>query len=112
MTTTRLSALLHRPVVDERGEQLGVVHDVVAVQAGPVTGGLDARIEVTALLIGARGVRDRLGLSPAHVRGPLPMRILCGAGRSTDTIPWRDVTSVEDDRIVVRRRSDPGEAAG
>lgn len=102
MSTSRLSRLLRCPVVDERGEQLGVVHDVVAVQAGPVTGGLDARLEVAAVVIGARGVRDRLGLSPAHVRGPLLMRLLGRAGRGTDTIPWDDVTAVEDDRIVVR----------
>jgi sporulation protein YlmC with PRC-barrel domain len=108
MTTTCLSALLHCPVVDERGEQLGVVHDVVAVQAGTLTGGLDARVEVTAVVIGARGVRDRLGLSPAHVRGPLLMRLLGGAGRSTDTIPWDDVTAVEDDRIIVRSRTPAG----
>jgi sporulation protein YlmC with PRC-barrel domain len=104
VTTVRLSRLLRRPVEDEDGRHLGVVHDVAASQTGPVTAGFDAAIEVTAVIIGARGIRARLGLSPAHVQGPWLVRILRLPGRSTDTIVWQDVVAVEDDRIVVRRR--------
>ncbi len=99
----RLSQLLGRPVEDEDGRHLGVIHDVAARQTGPVTAGFDAAVTVTALIIGARGIRARLGLSPAHVQGPWLVRILGRAGRSTDAIGWDDVVAVEDDRIVVRR---------
>jgi hypothetical protein len=82
-----------------------VVHDVIAVQAGRVTASHDAAIELRALVVGARGIRARLGLSPAHVRGPWLVRLLAGVGRRTDVIPWDAVTAVEPDRIVVRQIS-------
>lgn len=101
----RLSDLLGARVVSEDGRRLGVVHDVTAVQAGPVTAGYDAAIEVRALVVGARGIRARLGLSPAHVQGPRLVRLLAVLGRRTDVIAWTAVTAVEPDRIVVRQIS-------
>lgn len=101
----RLSDLLGARVVSEDGRRLGVVHDVSAVQAGPVTAGYDAAIELRALVVGARGVRARLGLSPAHVHGPPLVRRLALLGRRTDVIPWAEVTAVEPGRIVVRQIS-------
>jgi sporulation protein YlmC with PRC-barrel domain len=108
MTTRRLSDVLGLPVVDETGRHLGVVHDVQATQAGPVGAGFDAAVVVTALIVGALGVRDRLGLSPAHVRGPLLARLVFGTASPTDSIPWTDVVALEDDRIVVRARPTAG----
>jgi hypothetical protein len=52
MTTMRLSALLGRPVVDEAGRRLGIVHDVHATQSGPVGAGFDAAVVVTAVVVG------------------------------------------------------------
>ncbi|HEY7070164.1 MAG TPA: PRC-barrel domain-containing protein [Acidimicrobiales bacterium] len=97
----RLSDLLGAEVCGEDGRHVGVVHDVVAVQAGPVTAGFDAAIELRALMVGHRGIRARLGLSPAHVRGPWLVRLLAMPGRRTDEIPWTAVTSVAPGRIVV-----------
>jgi sporulation protein YlmC with PRC-barrel domain len=102
MTSVRLSELLGRPVVDEAGRQVGVVHDLQATQAGPVGGGFDAAVVVTAIVVGTRGVRDRLGLSPQHVKGPLLARLLFRAARPTDAIPWSDVVAIEDAGLVVR----------
>jgi sporulation protein YlmC with PRC-barrel domain len=110
MTTLRLSDLLGRPVDDEAGRQLGVVHDVQATQAGPVGAGFDAAVVVTAIVVGARGVRDRLGLSPQHVKGPMLARLLFRTARATDSIPWSDVVAIEDARLVVRARPDAGVA--
>ena len=101
-TRLRLSDLLGAHVESEDGRRLGVVHDVTAVQAGPVGAGYDAAIELRTLVVGARGVRARLGLSPAHVHGPWLVRLLAGVGRSTDVIPWAAVRAVEPGRIVVR----------
>jgi sporulation protein YlmC with PRC-barrel domain len=97
----RLSDLLGAKVCAEDGRRLGVVHDVVAVQAGPVTAGFDAAIELRALMVGPQGIRARLGMSPAHVSGPWLARLLAMPGRRTDTIPWTAVTAVEPGRIVV-----------
>ena len=85
----RLSDLLGKPVVDEAGEGLGVVHDVAAVQDGPVVGAFGAALRVEALLVGVHGLWSRLGID---VR----------TRRATDEVPWDDVLRVEDDRIVVR----------
>jgi hypothetical protein len=100
--TLRLSALLGVHVVDEAGRRLGVVHDVRAVQAGPVDAAYRAAFEVTHVVVGARGVRARLGLSPAHVHGPWPVRLLNRLSRETDLIAWSDVVEVADAHIVVR----------
>jgi hypothetical protein len=97
----RLSDLLGAEICGEDGRHLGVVHDVVAVQAGPLTTGFDAALELRALMVGPRGMRARLGMSPAHARGPWLARMLALPGRQTDPIPWSAVTAVEPGRIVV-----------
>jgi hypothetical protein len=53
-------------------------------------------------------VRDRLGLSPAHVKGPLLARLLFRAARSTDSIPWSDVVAIGDAQLIVRSRPPAG----
>ena len=113
----RLSGLLGAVVVDEDGRRRGVVHDVTAAQTGPVTGGYDAAVVVTGVVVGARGVRARLGLSPAHIQGPLLARVLSRLGTSTERIPWDDVVAFDHGRIVVRRarqrdRRRPGVSPG
>jgi len=96
-----LSELLGSVVVDRSGRRLGVVHDVAAVQDGAVTGAFGAALRVEALLVGSWGVWARLGLSPAHVRGPRPVRALSRLGGRGRTIPWSAVESVAPGRVVV-----------
>src|ERR671911_2290995 len=84
-----LSELLGIPVVDEHGERVGVVHDVVAVQDGPIIGSFGAALRVEALVVGRRGFWARLGLSAAHVRGPAAIVRLTGLRGGTDEVPWR-----------------------
>jgi hypothetical protein len=98
----RLSELVGTPVVDEAGDERGVVHDVAALQDGPVIGAFGAALRVEALIIGSRGVRARLGLSPAHVRGPALLRLVTGRSRPTEEIGWSAVLEVSPHRIVAR----------
>jgi len=100
----RLSDLLEKLVVDEDGQRLGVVHDVVALQDGPIMGGFGAALRLEALVIGPHGVFVRLGLSAAHVHGPRLVRRVSRLRGDTDEIPWSDVVEVATDRIVVTRR--------
>lgn len=58
----RLGELLGREVVTESGERLGRVHDV----QGELEGG---RLRVTALVAGAPGILERLGVGAAGKGG-------------------------------------------
>jgi hypothetical protein len=98
-----LSELIGVEVVDEGGRRLGVVHDVEAVQDGPVTGGFGAALRVDSLVLGSRGVWSRIGVSDAHVQGPWILRVLARTLGSQESVSWEDVVAVEPDRIVVRR---------
>ena len=97
-----LSELLGLPVADEDGGRVGVVHDVVAVQDGPITGSFGAALRVDALVVGRRGLWARLGLSAAHVRGPAAIVRLTRIRGGTDEVPWRAVVGVSPERIVAR----------
>ena len=94
----RLSDLLGTPVVDEDGHELGIVHDVAAVQDGPIVGAFGAALRVESLIVGTHGLWVRLGLARSRVDGPglLPRR-----RAATDEVPWERVRSVTPDRIVV-----------
>ena len=97
-----LSELLGIPVVDEDGGRVGVVHDVVAVQDGPILGSFGAALRVDALVVGRRGLWARLGLSAAHVRGPAAIVRLTRIRGGTDEVPWHAVVAVFPEHIVAR----------
>jgi sporulation protein YlmC with PRC-barrel domain len=100
----RLSQLLGKTVVDDAGHDLGVIHDVAAVQDGPIIGGFGAALRIDALVVGASGLWDRLGFSTAHVQGPGILRGVARLRGRTDEIAWDRVLRVDEDRIVVRTR--------
>lgn len=102
-----LSELIGTEVVDEAGRRVGVVHDVEAVQDGPVMGGFGAALRLDALVLGSRGVWSRLGVSDAHVQGPWLLRALARTVGGQRSVPWDDVVAVEPDRIVVRTQETP-----
>jgi sporulation protein YlmC with PRC-barrel domain len=106
-----LSELIGKEVVDQGGRRLGVVHDVAAVQDGPVMRGFGAALRVDSLIFGSRGVWARLGVSDAHVQGPWILRALARSVGSQETVPWDDVVAVEPDRIVVRSTSSGGSSS-
>jgi sporulation protein YlmC with PRC-barrel domain len=97
-----LSELIGTEVVEQGGRRRGVVHDVAAVQDGPVMRGFGAALRVDSLILGSRGVWSRLGVSDAHVQGPWILRVLARTLGSQESVSWDDVVAVEPDRIVVR----------
>jgi len=99
----RLSDLLGKPVVDEDGHRLGDVHDVAARRDGPAAGEFGPALQVEALLIGARGIAARLGVSAVHLGQHALLRRLARIGDPAEEIPWEQVVEVRSDAIVVHR---------
>jgi len=97
----KLSELLGREVVSVDGESLGKVHDVLLVQDGPIQANQTAALRLHALAVGRRAYGTKLGYTQGTVSGPWLLRRLFQ--REPTIIPWHDVVSRHDDRIVVRR---------
>jgi sporulation protein YlmC with PRC-barrel domain len=88
-----LSDLLEAEVVDEGGESLGRVHDVrVRALQRPTPEG--HRLRVIGLVIGGRGIRERLGIDTGRTEQPIADREL---------IEWERVLSVDGEagRVMV-----------
>jgi sporulation protein YlmC with PRC-barrel domain len=90
-----LSDLLEAEVETEDGKALGRVHDVRA-RVLERRGSEGYQLRVVGLVIGGRGVRERLGLEVGRGEDPIAER---------DVIEWEFVRSVEGDagRVVVSR---------
>jgi sporulation protein YlmC with PRC-barrel domain len=85
----RLSAILGIPVQDESGQPLGHVHDV----RGKLTA---SGLRVTGLVVGERGIVERLGIGKPATTGRL---------RTSDVIPWTDLLRIDRRGAVVKSRS-------
>ena len=86
----KLADLLGTVVETESGRRLGHVHDVRAEHDG-------GTLVVTGLVVGARGLLERLGIEPPSRRARLLAR---------DVIPWEAVVRADRRGIVVR--DEPG----
>jgi sporulation protein YlmC with PRC-barrel domain len=89
-----LSDLLQAQVVSENGETLGRVHDVrarVLKRRRPE----GHQFRVLGLVVGGRGIRERLGLDVGRRAEPIADR---------DVIEWERVVAVDREagRVVVR----------
>ena len=82
----RLSDLLGQRVVAENGSQLGHVYDVRVRRQGDDW-------QVSGVVIGSRGVAERLGLRTGRRAEPL---------LSDGLIPWDAVLRIDDAGLVVR----------
>jgi sporulation protein YlmC with PRC-barrel domain len=91
----RLTDLLDHEVVDEGGQPVGVVHEVLLVQDGPQANGIDHALRLHGLELGQGGTSRRLGFVSGVVRGPWLLRVLLGRP-STRFVPWERVASVDD----------------
>jgi sporulation protein YlmC with PRC-barrel domain len=89
-----LSDLLEAEVVAEGGESLGRVHDVRVRQLQRRTPE-GHRLRVVGLVVGARGIRERLGLDAGRGGAPIADR---------DVIEWERVLAVDGEagRVTVR----------
>jgi sporulation protein YlmC with PRC-barrel domain len=90
-----LSDLLEAEVVDDGGESLGRVHDVRVERLARRTPD-GHTLKVVGLVIGGRGVRERLGLDVGRTEKPIVDREL---------IEWERVLEIdsEEGRVAVRR---------
>jgi sporulation protein YlmC with PRC-barrel domain len=77
-----LSELLGRKVVDQSGRRLGRVYEAKGHWER------DGTVVIDELILGQGGLRRRL-------RGP--------GGPEKQTVPWEQVTDLDDERLVVRR---------
>jgi sporulation protein YlmC with PRC-barrel domain len=94
----RLSELIGREVVTVDGESLGVVHDALLVQDGPILRGTQAAFRLHALAVGRRAWGTQLGFRHGGVDRPWLLKKLLG--RAPTMVQWTAVTGLGD-RIVV-----------
>lgn len=95
-----VSDLLEARVVTPENEEIGRVHDVrVRVLKRRTSEGYGLR--VIGLVIGGRGVRERLGVDTARTAAPIADR---------DLVEWERVVEVDGDRgrVVVRPQAGSG----
>lgn len=87
-----LSSLCGRKIVTESGEDLGRCHDVRAELGA-------SSLRVTGLVLGAKGHFEHFGIGAQASASPARVR-------ESDVIPWSAVVRFEEERIVVRDRSE------
>jgi sporulation protein YlmC with PRC-barrel domain len=97
----RLSELLHSEVVDETGRSYGSIDDVRLVQDGPLFGTL-AALRVDGVVVGRGALGVRLGFHRTAMRGPWLLNAIFGRlERRARFVPWTQVLSCEDGRVVI-----------
>jgi sporulation protein YlmC with PRC-barrel domain len=90
----RLTDLLNLPLVTESGEKLGHVFDVrVRRRPGSSHETADQQWRIEGLLIGQRGLRDRLGVRGSKSGAPT---------REHGVVPWSAVLEIGESEIRVR----------
>jgi sporulation protein YlmC with PRC-barrel domain len=89
----RISELLGLQVETESGEELGHVHDV-RVERDPRSASEHAgqRWHVKALVVGRRGLFERIGLAGARRVEPVLQK---------DAVPWGAIVRIREGRVVV-----------
>ena len=98
----RLSELLRQPVVDESGQEVGRVHDVRLVRDGPEVDGFGPAYRVVGLVVGPRGIGERLGYGRRAMTGPWMLAALFRVRhRRARFVPWDRVADVGDDKIRI-----------
>jgi hypothetical protein len=95
----KLSELLGRDVVSTDGDELGVVHDALLVQDGPVLSGAEAAFRLHALAIGRGSLGIRLGFREGHVEHPAVLRHI--GPKLAMLIPWGAVVGHDEHRLTV-----------
>jgi sporulation protein YlmC with PRC-barrel domain len=90
----KLGDLLASKVVSESGKKVGHVFDVrVSRASGSSAKGAGGKWQVSGLLVGSRGIRERFGFTRNELAGPRHVH---------DAIPWSAVVKVQDGLITVR----------
>jgi hypothetical protein len=101
----RLSDLLGSKVIRQTEEELGRVHEVRAVQDGPIQGAFGAALRIDGLIVGRGSLGTRLGLDRKDVKSPAAIRFMLQRlhGRKL-YVSWNDVLAIEKGRVIVSTR--------
>jgi hypothetical protein len=95
----KLSDLLGREVVSTDGDKVGVVHDALLIQDGPMQSGATAAFRLHALAIGRGSMGTRLGFLQGHVEHPAVLRRI--GPKLATLIPWGAVVGHDEHRLTV-----------
>jgi sporulation protein YlmC with PRC-barrel domain len=103
----RLSDLLGCDVVDSTGRQIGRVHEVRAVQTGPLQGSFGAALTLEGLIVGRGSIGTRLGFDRTDVRSPAVVRLVF-EGMKGDRlyVPWDRIEAFQQHRINISGRAE------
>jgi sporulation protein YlmC with PRC-barrel domain len=108
----RLSDLLGSLVIDEAGEPAGRVHEVRAVQNGPLQDAFGAALTLDGLIVGKRSIGTRLGLDRPDVKSPAALRFVFEHLKGQRLyVPWHSIVAIEQRRIIVSGRTGDFEEA-
>lgn len=100
----RLSDLLGSEVVDSSGEPCGKVHDVRAVQDGPVVYPFGAALRIEGLVVGKGGLGERFGFHRSSVHGPWLLKAFFEwRHRNAVYVPWDAIAVIDGRRIRLDR---------
>jgi sporulation protein YlmC with PRC-barrel domain len=103
----RLNDLLGSLVIDEAGEPAGRVHEVRAVQNGPLQDAFGAALTLDGLIVGRGSIGTRLGLDRSDARSPAALRIIFEHLKGQRLyVPWDSIIAIEQGRIIVSGRID------
>jgi hypothetical protein len=95
----RLSEIIRSQVVTESGERLGHVFDVrVARRANSSPDRADQQWRITGVVVGRRGLRERVGFVSGRRSAPTLDR---------DFIPWDAILRLDGETLVARDGTRP-----
>lgn len=95
----RVSQLIRSEVVTESGEKLGHVFDVrVARRPGSSHERADQQWRVVGVVVGRRGLRERLGFTPGERSAPTLRHNL---------VPWEAIVRTEGQWLIARDGTTP-----
>jgi sporulation protein YlmC with PRC-barrel domain len=98
----RLSDLLGSEVITTAERGIGRVHEVRAVQDGPLQGAFGAALRIDGLIVGRGSIGTRLGLDRKDVKSPAAIRIMLDRLLGPRLyVPWNRVVAVENHRVIV-----------
>jgi len=105
----RVSDLMASDVLTADGRRIGRVHEIRAVQDGPLRQGTQAAIRVDALLVGRGTVGGRLGYHHGQVTRPWLLRVIFQrTHRHVREIAAGDIAEWDDERRVITLRPGAG----
>jgi sporulation protein YlmC with PRC-barrel domain len=97
----RLSDLLGSEVITQTQQRVGRVHEVRAVQDGPLQGNFGAALRIDGIIVGRGSLATRFGLDRKDVKSPAAIRVVLERIRGRRLyVPWSSIIAIEEDRVI------------